>query len=256
MSRAPFSRLAIVGAHGKMGALFAARCEAAGMDVARLDRPLTEDTLARGLAGAELVCLSVPAQAVAAVTALLAAFIKPPAVLIDLCSVKTLPLRDMLDGYDGPVVGTHPLFGPVPPVDAPNRVALVQGREQGHPGPLTAVADWTQRLGFTPFTTTAAEHDTAMAYIQGLNFVTTVAYLAAKPNNLELSRFITPSFTRRLDAAKKLVLEDAPLFTALIEANPHAQDLMRSFTRYLGIAAGGDIDLLVGRASRWWEKNT
>jgi prephenate dehydrogenase len=254
MSPVPFARLAIVGAHGKMGSLFAARCEAADIEVTRLDRPLTKDKLAGNLTGVELVCLSVPAQAVAGVTALVAPHLKAPAVLIDLCSVKTLPLRAMLDGYEGPVVGTHPLFGPVPPTDAPSRVALVPGRDAGHPDALAAVADWIERLGFTHFQTTAAEHDTAMAYVQGLNFVTTVAYLAAKPNNLDLARFVTPSFQRRLDAAKKLVLEDAPLFTALIEANPHAQDLMRSFTRYLGIAAGGDIDLLVSRASRWWEK--
>ena len=254
MKPAPVSRLALVGAGGKMGSLFAARSEAAGIEVARLDRPLTRDKLAQGLARAELVCLSVPAQAVAEVTALVAPLITAPVILIDLCSVKTLPLKDMLENYPGPVVGTHPLFGPVPPNDAPNRVALVPGRAEGHPDPFAAVADWTERLGFSHFRTTAAEHDTAMAYVQGLNFVTTVAYLAAKPNNLELDRFITPSFTRRLDAAKKLVLEDAPLFTALIEANPHAQDLMRSFTRYLGIAAGGDIDLLVSRAARWWEK--
>jgi len=253
-SPARFSRLAIVGAGGKMGALFAARSKAAGLDVARLDRPLTRDKLAKGLENADLVCLSVPAAAVAEVTAAVAPFIGPPVVLIDLCSVKTLPLRDMLGGYVGPVVGTHPLFGPIPPEDAPNRVALTPGRDAGHPDALAAVAGWIEHLGFSHFTTTAAEHDTAMAYVQGLNFVTTVAYLAAKPNNLEIGRFITPSFQRRLDAAKKLVLEDAPLFTALIEANPHAQDLMRSFTRYLGIAAGGDIDLLVSRAARWWEK--
>jgi prephenate dehydrogenase len=254
MSPAPVSRLAIVGAHGKMGALFAARSEAAGIDTRRLDRPLTRDKLAAALDRAELVCLSVPAAAVAEVTALVVPFIQAPVVLTDLCSVKTLPLRDMLGGYAGPVVGTHPLFGPLPPADAPGRVALVPGRDGGHPDALAAVAAWVERLGFTHFSTSAAEHDTAMAYVQGLNFVTTVAYLAAKPNNLELGRFITPSFQRRLDAAQKLLLEDAPLFTALIEANPHAQDLMRSFTRYLGIAAGGDIDLLVSRAARWWEK--
>ena len=35
-------------------------------------------------------------------------------------------------------------------------------------------------LGFAPFTTTAQEHDKAMAYVQGLNFISTVAYLAAQ----------------------------------------------------------------------------
>ena len=239
---------------GKMGALFVARCEAIGLDVRRLDRPLSQEKLAGGLAGVEMVCLSVPAKAVAEVTALVAAHVKAPVILIDLCSVKTLPLEDMLANYPGPVVGTHPLFGPVPPENVLNRVALVPGRNDGHPDPLAAVADLTERLGFAHFQTTAAQHDTAMAYIQGLNFVTTVAYLAAKPNNLELDRFITPSFQRRLDAAKKLLLEDSPLFTSLIQANPQTKDVLSSFARYLTIAAGGDIDLLVNRASHWWEK--
>jgi prephenate dehydrogenase len=254
MISAPLSRLAIIGAHGKMGALFSRLSEECGVAVLRIDRPLTPRKLAEGLSGAELVCLSVPVGAMAEVVALVAPHLQAPQVLTDLCSVKALPLRDMLGGYAGPVVGAHPLFGPIPPEGGVNRVALAPGRDGGHPDPLGLVRDWVVRLGFAAFTTTAEEHDTAMAYVQGLNFVTTVAYLSARPNAFDISRYVTPSFQRRLDAAKKLVLEDAPLFTALIESNPQAQEIMRSYTRYLSIAAGGDLDLLVGRASKWWDE--
>jgi len=92
-----------------------------------------------------------------------------------------------------------------------------------------------------------------MAYVQGLNFVSTVAYLAAQANHDEFSRFLTPSFTRRLDAAKKLILEDADLFRLIYEANPYSLEAVRSYRSYLNVAAGGDLELLVERAKGWWK---
>ena len=48
------------------------------------------------------------------------------AILCDVCSVKVNPLAQMLEAYDGPVVGTHPLFGPEPKPEDPLRVAVMR----------------------------------------------------------------------------------------------------------------------------------
>ncbi|MGE4299159.1 MAG: prephenate dehydrogenase/arogenate dehydrogenase family protein [Desulfovibrionaceae bacterium] len=245
-------KVAIIGARGQMGGLFAARCRDAGIEVAAVDRPLTDEKIAAGFAGADIVYVSVPAAAMAQVMERIQPFLAPPHILVDNVSVKVAPLKDMARCYDGPIVGTHPLFGPVPPDEA--RVAVTPGRADD-PGrdeaAMRVVEDWTLRLGFTPFRTTAEQHDKAAAQIQGLNFVTTVAYLAALGQQEDILPFLTPSFERRLVAAKKMVMEDAELFAGMFEANPFGQDAVRRFRNFLHVAAGGDVDILIDRA-RWW----
>ena len=91
-----------------------------------------------------------------------------------------------------------------------------------------------------------------MAQIQGLNFATTVAYLAALSRQDELRRFLTPSFRRRLKAAEKMLTEDADLFATLFEANPYSQEAVRRYRNYLQAAASGDVEVLVERGKWWW----
>lgn len=246
--------VAIIGARGGMGRLYCARCRRAGIEVIELDRPITDEMLAGAIPRADCVVLSIPVAAMADISRRVGAFMRAPQILVDLCSVKIRPLADMRAGYAGPIVATHPLFGPGAADGDDARAAIMPGMEDSEADAeaLASIWDWTERMGFVPFRTTPEEHDKAMAYFQGLNFVTTVAYLAVPDESEELAPFVTPSFRRRLIAAKKLLLEDAELFTALFEANPYSQDMVRTYRNYLNVAAGGDVDLLVQRASRWW----
>ncbi len=248
--------LALVGARGGMGKLIAAKSREAGLDVRELDRPLTDDKLAPAIAGADMVLVSVPVYATGEVAQKVARFMGGRQILADVGSVKTLPIAAMAAHYDGPVVGTHPLFGPAPgPADA-LRVAVMDGRPGKDAWATGAVADWCRRIGFTPFPSDAEEHDRAAAYVQGLNFVTTLAYLATQAAGGAVSNYLTPSFTRRLTAAEKLITKDAALFAALFEANPYSHEAVRNFRSFLNLAVGGDVDLLVRRAEAWWTAET
>ena len=242
--------VSVVGASGKMGRLFVSRCRREGLACHELDAPFTQDALERALPRSDLVLLCVPAQVVSEVLAQLGPRIPRGCIVADICSVKVRPLEEMMALHQGPVVGTHPLFGPKPPEGEPLRVAVCPGRGDES---CRETEELLTRLGFAPFRATAHEHDRAMAYVQGLNFVSTVAYLAAQANHDEFSRFLTPSFTRRLDAAKKLILEDADLFRLIYEANPYSLEAVRSYRSYLNVAAGGDLELLVERAKGWWK---
>ncbi len=248
--------LALVGARGGMGKIIATRCREAGIDVRELDRPLTKEKLAAAITGADLVLVSVPVYATAEVAALVAPRMDGRQILADVGSVKTLPINGMTAHYAGPVVGTHPLFGPAPGPDDALRVAVMDGRPGADAWATEAVAAWCERIGFTPFASTAEEHDKAAAYVQGLNFVTTLAYLAAQAAGGEVRNYLTPSFTRRLNAAEKLITKDAALFAALFEANPYSHEAVRNFRSFLNLAVGGDVDLLVRRAEAWWTAET
>jgi len=259
----PISSIAIVGARGGMGRLFVSRCREAGLDVRELDRPLTPEKVAAAVDGADVVLLSVPVTVTGDVARCVAPAMKPGAILADVGSVKVLPVQDMLSAYQGPVVGTHPLFGPNPATGEKTgadgtaealRVAVMPGCPGRDEAAAQAVENFMEALGFVAFRTDPHEHDRAMAFVQGLNFVTTVAYLAAQQNAGDIEKFITPSFTRRLAAAKKLILEDAGLFGVLFEANPHSQEAVRTYRNFLNVAAGGDVDLLATRAAAWWSR--
>lgn len=241
------SRCCVIGSRGRMGRLFTSRLQAAGVTVAGLDQPLEQRRLAEVLPGQNLVLLAVPAPVLEDVLTRCAEHLSPEMILMDICSVKVLPMAAMLKHHVGPVVGTHPLFGPDPNQDA--RVAVTPGRGDQA---LAATMDLLAGLGFTSFLTTPETHDRAMAAVQGLNFVTTCAYLSALAEDESLESFLTPSFSRRLEAARKMLTEDATMFTDLFEVNPYSQDAVRLFRSHLNLAAGGDMDVLAQRAGWWW----
>ncbi len=242
------SRCCVIGSHGRMGKLFVSRLQAAGVTVTGLDQPLEKQRLAEILPGQDLVLLAVPVLALEDVLDRCADYLSPETILMDICSVKTLPMFLMLKHHAGPVVGAHPLFGQEPGDDA--RVAVTRGRDAQA---MHAVVDVLKRLGFVPFETSAEIHDRAMAAVQGLNFVTTCAYLSALAGDESIRSFLTPSFMRRLVAARKMFTEDAAMFADLFEVNPFSQDAVRLFRSHLNLAAGGDVDLLAQRAGWWWQ---
>ncbi|MEG6552279.1 prephenate dehydrogenase/arogenate dehydrogenase family protein [Desulfocurvibacter africanus] len=240
--------VAIIGSQGQMGRLFMNLCIEHGLSVRGLDKPMDNMALAMAIQSSELVLLAVPIHALADVLLQVKPHLSHRNILADLCSVKVGPVEHMLAAWDGPVVGTHPLFGPRP-LEGERVVAITPGRDDAA---LDAVEDWLKRIEFSTFRTTAHEHDRAMAFIQGLNFVTNTAYLSATAGQPDIERFITPSFRRRLESARKMLTEDAGLFEALFEANPYAQEAVRLFRSHLNVAAGGDVSLLAERAQWWW----
>ncbi|WP_306460422.1 prephenate dehydrogenase/arogenate dehydrogenase family protein [Desulfonatronum sp. SC1] len=244
------SRCCVIGSRGRMGGLFVSRLGAAGIAVIGLDQPLEQARLAEVLPDQDLLLLAVPAPAMEEVLSTCCSYCSPETIVMDVCSVKVQPLALMLRHHPGPVVGTHPLFGQEPGDDP--RVAVTPGRDESA---ARAVSVLMEQLGFIPFLTTAEIHDRAMASVQGLNFVTTCAYLAALAGDEEIRDFLTPSFRRRLEAARKMLTEDAALFADLFEANPYSQDAVRLFRSHLNLAAGGDVDVLAQRAGWWWRSS-
>jgi len=238
-----------------MGGLFTRDFSALGCTVAPLNRPYSDHDVRAALDGCGLLLLSVPVTAMDAVLDTLLPHLDKSAILCDVGSVKVHPIRTMLDKYDGPVVGTHPLFGPVIPEGFEPRVAVMPGRE-ADAGAAGAVSDLFTRCGYTCFASTPEEHDRAMALIQGLNYTTTAAYLAAARDMDGIENFVTPSFQRRLDAGAKMFTQDTELFEIISEANPFLQEVSRKFMSYLALAAGGDLDLLAERAQWWWRNET
>ncbi len=245
-------KIAIVGSKGRMGAYFMRRLQKCGYEVSGVDMPLTEGAFRRACSRASLVLLCVPAHAMKNVLLMLVPHMPKHCILADITSVKVQALATMQKYWSGAIVGTHPLFGNKPPRGSDLPVTIVPTESTGEEQ-VAFVEELFTNLGCRTFRASAEQHDRAMAAIQNLNFITSLAYFAALAQDEELLPFLTPSFKRRQDAAHKLLTEDAELFAGLYEANPYSQELVRKYGAMLNIAAGGDIDLLVERASWWWE---
>jgi prephenate dehydrogenase len=238
----------LVGSRGRMGAMLLQRMRDAGIFASGADQPLADAGLDKLCAAADLILLCVPIAAMPDALRALRPHLNRQ-VLADIASVKVRPMAHMEAAYAGPVVGTHPLFGP--DAQGGRRVAVCPGARAGEEQ-LRLVEEVFARIGCELFRTTAQAHDEAAAYIQGLNFVTSAAYFAALAEHPEFLPFLTPSFQRRREAARTMFTEDGQLFEALFEANPAGQDAVRSYRAFLNLAAGGDLPLLRERALWWW----
>jgi prephenate dehydrogenase len=242
----------LIGSRGRMGSMLLERLRGAGIAVSGADQPLAAAGLDGLCATAELVLLCVPIAAMPETLGVLCPHLNGRQVLADIASVKVRPMAQMQEAYSGPVVGAHPLFGPDARDDL--RVALCPGARAGDEQ-IRLVEELYARIGCEAFRTSAREHDEAVAYIQGLNFVTSAAYFATLAGHPEFVPFLTPSFQRRKEAARTMLTGDASLFEALFEANPASQDAVRSFRALLNLAAGGDVSLLRERALGCWDKD-
>lgn len=247
----PACRVVIVGSSGRMGRMLTSRALAAGIDVEGIDQPLNDENLGK-CANADLVIISVPAARFEGVVKKIVPFLRPDCILADITSVKEAPMRQMEKHWHGPVVGTHPLFGPRPDPDSDLPVCLVAGSGANQKNRDT-VTGFFQNLGCRVFEATAEQHDKAMAAIQNMNFITNLAFFAAIAGRKDLLPFLTPSFKRRKDAAAKMLNEDAEMFMGLFEANPHSHEAVRKYRKMLNLAASGDIELLCRRAQWWWD---
>lgn len=254
MTKAP-PFVAIVGHKGRMGHMLLSRLQAVGYTVRGVDLPLDSADIAAACTDADVVILCVPAAHLRTVSFMVTPHMQAGAILADITSVKVQPMADMYRAWKGPIVGTHPLFGPEPQEGSDLPVVLTPS-EQATSAHRTIVEELFTALGCRVFTSTAALHDEAMAAIQGLNFISSVAYFATLAHKEEYLPFLTPSFRRRQEAARKLLTEDAELFEGLFEANPYSHEAVRQFRSFLSIAAGGDLSLLSGRAQWWWPQET
>lgn len=249
-------RITVVGSKGKMGRTFIQKFQEAGHMLTGIDLPFSDEELFAGVREAECILFCIPAKTMEEMCKKLEGHIPPACVLMDVTSVKVLPIKSMERHYKGPVIGTHPLFGPRS-LDY-KKICLCLGSyfaemDEQKQKMKEDIFHLFEQIGCEPFYSSADIHDKAMAALQGLNFVTNVAYFALTANMPELKEFLTPSFMRRLESGKVTVVEDGDLFTGIFEANPYSQDIVRQYRSFLNVAAGGDMDVLVHLAQKWFQ---
>ena len=181
-------KVAIIGGSGKMGRWFARHLLAEGDEVVisgrteskvmEARRELGVDTASsvEAVKDADVILLSVPIETFEDIVAELAPHIQPEQVVVDVTSVKVMPVAAMHRHLKTRLVlGTHPLFGPgAKGITGQNFVLTPTNNEERTLA--EKVRDYLETRGARVSLMTPEEHDDKMAVILGLShFIAVVA---------------------------------------------------------------------------------
>jgi prephenate dehydrogenase len=181
-------KVAIIGGSGKMGRWFARHLLAEGDEVVisgrteskvmEARRELGVDTASsvEAVKDADVILLSVPIEAFEDIVVELAPHIQPEQVVVDVTSVKVMPVAAMHRHLKTRLVlGTHPLFGPgAKGITGQNFVVTPTNNEEE--ALAEKVRDYLETRGARVSLMTPEEHDDKMAVILGLShFIAVVA---------------------------------------------------------------------------------
>lgn len=224
--------VAVIGGEGEMGALIARIFQDVGnrVRIADLGTELTPLEAARS---ADVVVISVPIGATEDVIARLGPEVRPDALLMDVTSVKQVPLAAMLAATErsgASVVGAHPMFGPGVHSVQGQRMVLCRGRGDG-------AYDWVAGLlearGLVVTEADAAAHDRAMALVQVLtHFQTQVLGLSLARVGIgleETRRFTSPAYLMELYIAARHFGQDPQLYGPIEMLNPETPRVTAAF---------------------------
>jgi len=246
-SMPPAEHVYILGNRGLMGSMLTARLQSAGYLVKGSD--VGEQT---SLAASSLVLVCVPPADLHSTLQKLAAHLYPEQLLMDITSVKTLPMRWREEVHRGPVIGSHPLFGPNPK-SSDLRVALVAGKMATQTARNMAEKLFTS-LGCQVFWTTSQEHDQQTGLAQSLNFGINAAFFSLLAQNNLRSEFMTPSCRRLLEAARKLLNEDRKMFLEFTALNPEFPSILEQFRGSLNLENAGEFERIARMAAEYYLK--
>ena len=227
--------IVIVGGKGQMGQLFGRLFELSGYRVKTLeiqDWPNAKEIVA----DAGMVIISVPIHVTRQVIEKLPQ-LPEDCILIDLSSVKNMPLQAMMAVHKGPVLGLHPMFGPDVTSLAKQVIVNCDGRRpEAYQWLLEQLRVW----GASLYSIDAVEHDQNMAFIQALRHFTTFAYgLNLAEENVDLSRLLalsSPIYRLELAMVGRLFAQDAQLYADIIMSSADNLALIKRYYQRFGEA--------------------
>jgi chorismate mutase / prephenate dehydrogenase len=237
----------MVGGMGSMGQYFSQWFDDSGYKVRILDRNdwLNVGRLCHGI---ELAIISVPIEVTVEVAGKLGPHLPVDCVLADVTSIKERPLNAMLEAYQGPVIGLHPLFGPTTSTMDKQIIVVTPGRNLPS---CRWLIDQFSAWGTIILQVNAQEHDEIMSIVQTVRHFATFAFgqfLCHK--QIDLSRtieFSSPIYRLELGMVGRLFAQDPSLYSEIIFASPKRlallKDYLSSLTNNLAMVEKGDKEM-------------
>lgn len=228
-------KIVIIGGRGGIGRIFTRLFRASGYLVETMGSR-DWDRADEIFKAASLVIVCVPIDRTEAIIRKLD-FLPNDCILADFTSVKSMPLKTMLEVHAGPVVGLHPMFGPDISTMAKQVIIWAEGRDDEK-------CNWLfkqmELWGANVLRVNAAEHDDAMSYIQALRHFTTYCYgtfLANENPNLQsLMQLSSPIYRMELMMVGRLFAQDPSLYADIILSSRKNIDMIERYHRQLADA--------------------
>lgn len=232
----------IIGGNGQLGGLFGRMFTLSGYQVKVLGSQ-DWDRADEILDNAGLVVVTVPINLTQSVIEKLGK-LPSDCILCDLTSIKSKPLKAMLDVHQGPVVGLHPMFGPDVPSLAKQVIVYSDGRgEDSYQWLLEQFGIW----GASLCQMDASEHDKGMTLIQALRHFTSFAYglhlSKENPNIDQLLKLSSPIYRLEIAMVGRLFAQDPNLYGDIILSSEENIDMIRRFHACFGEA----LEILDGK---------
>lgn len=225
----PGAPVLIAGGAGGMGSYFAGWFNKSGYETRILEKN-DWDRVELLCSGIDLALVSVPINDTAAVIERLAPFLPENAVLADLTSIKTSPLKAMMQFHSGPVLGIHPLFGPTTSTMDKQIIVTTPGR---NPEACTWIIRQLSDWGAIIVESDEKEHDTIMSIVQALRHFAAFTFgRFLYKNNVDLFRsleFSSPIYRLELGMVGRLFAQDPALYSGIIFATPERRAILRDF---------------------------
>jgi prephenate dehydrogenase len=184
------------------------------------------------VAARDIVVVAVPVQKLAQVVQQIAPYLRPDALLMDVCSVKVKPTAALLKyappGMD--IVSIHPLFGPNSGAKGIHGLVVSVMNIRGKRMAETALF-LRRELGLKAVVTTPERHDREMAYVQGLTHLIGRSIVGLKLP--ERMRQTTPTFDHLMNMVNVIKDDSDDLFRAIEAENPFARDVKDGFLERL-----------------------
>jgi chorismate mutase/prephenate dehydrogenase len=240
----PGAIVLLVGGDGRMGRYFRRWFSESGCLVRVLE--IEDWPRVKQLGAAiDLALVCVPIDRTVAVIHELGPYLPARCVLADITSIKAAPLEAMLAAHPGPVIGLHPLFGPMTSTMDKQVVAATPGRL---PEQCQWVLDQFAAWGSIVLPLAPEEHDQLMAFAQSLRHFATFAFgdFLCRQNvnlarTLELS---SPIYRLELGMIGRLFAQDPELYAEILFATPERRAVLRDYVdalnHYRAMLESGD----------------
>ncbi len=219
----------IVGGTGGMGKYFTEWFDKSGYDT-RILGSRDWDNVESLCKEVDLALISVPINKTVDVIKKISPFLPAKAVLADLTSIKTAPMKAMMDLYNGPVIGIHPLFGPTTSTMDKQIIVYTPGRDNDAcKWIIDQLSDW----GAIIVESDEDEHDRIMAVVQALRHFATFTFgrfLYRK--NIDLFRsleFSSPIYRLELGMVGRLFAQAPALYSGIIFASQERREILKEF---------------------------
>ena len=192
---------------------------------------------------APIVFLTVAISAMPDVLDQIAPHVRSDATVIDTCSVKVFPVREMEARLppSADIVATHPMFGPDSARERTDPLPIITWPVRDSHQRYRYLLETFHRLNFRVEEMLPDDHDREAAFSQG---VTHLVGRILREMDLRPSNIATLGYTRLLQVMEQTCNDPVSLFQDLQRYNPYTREMRRRFADALlrteGLLAPGD----------------